>query len=72
MGKTKVKGMLLAAGTSDQPVTTVVNLSSDKLAGHTCWGIQNGPATGKLISEFVFDGAAKSAKIDSLDPRMAM
>jgi len=38
-------------------------------AGHTCWGIQNGPATGKLISEFVFDGAAKSAKISSLDPR---
>ncbi|KAG9916587.1 hypothetical protein KCV05_g12074, partial [Aureobasidium melanogenum] len=41
-------------------------------AGHTCWGIQNGPGTGKLISEFVFDGAAKSAKISSLDPRMVM
>ena len=38
-------------------------------AGHTCWGIQNGPGTGKLISEFVFDGMAKSAKVDSLDPR---
>lgn len=38
-------------------------------AGHTCWGIQNGPATGKLISEFVFDGEALSAKIESLDPR---
>ncbi|MCJ1416254.1 hypothetical protein MMC32_002589 [Xylographa parallela] len=38
-------------------------------AGHTCWGIQNGPGTGKLISEFVFDGKAKSAKIGSLDPR---
>ncbi|KUJ19765.1 FAD dependent oxidoreductase [Mollisia scopiformis] len=37
--------------------------------GHTCWGIQNSCATGKLISEFVFDGKAKSAKIDSLDPR---
>ncbi|KAE8372838.1 FAD dependent oxidoreductase [Aspergillus bertholletiae] len=37
--------------------------------GHTCWGIQNAPGTGKLISEFVFDGAAKSAKIGSLDPR---
>ncbi|KKK17152.1 mannosyl-oligosaccharide glucosidase [Aspergillus ochraceoroseus] len=24
-------------------------------AGHTCWGIQNAPGTGKLISEFVFD-----------------
>ena len=38
-------------------------------AGHTCWGIQNGPGTGKLISEFVLDGKAKSAKIGSLDPR---
>ncbi|KAL2828206.1 FAD dependent oxidoreductase [Aspergillus cavernicola] len=38
-------------------------------AGHTCWGIQNAPGTGKLISEFVFDGFAKSAKIGSLDPR---
>ena len=41
-------------------------------AGHTCWGIQNGPATGKLISEFVFDGKAKSANIGSLDPRKVL
>lgn len=41
-------------------------------AGHTCWGIQNGPGTGKLISEFVFDGKAKSAKISSLDPRKVL
>ena len=41
-------------------------------AGHTCWGIQNGPGTGKLISEFVFDGKAKSAKIASLDPRKVL
>lgn len=37
--------------------------------GHTCWGIQNGPGTGKLVSEFVFEGEAKSAKIKGLDPR---
>lgn len=37
--------------------------------GHTCWGVQNSCATGKLMSEFVFDGKAKSAKIESLDPR---
>lgn len=41
-------------------------------AGHTCWGIQNGPATGKLMSEFVFDGKAKSAKIGTLDPRKVL
>ncbi|PHH83302.1 hypothetical protein CDD82_2272 [Ophiocordyceps australis] len=38
-------------------------------AGHTCWGIQNGPGTGKLMSEYIFDGVAKSAAVDSLDPR---
>ena len=38
-------------------------------AGHTCWGIQNSAATGKLVSEIVFDGAAKSAKIAQLDPK---
>ncbi|KAF2722110.1 putative FAD dependent oxidoreductase [Polychaeton citri CBS 116435] len=41
-------------------------------AGHTCWGIQNGPGTGKLISEFVFDGEAKSSKARDLDPRLVL
>jgi glycine/D-amino acid oxidase-like deaminating enzyme len=41
-------------------------------AGHTCWGIQNSCATGKLMSEFIFDGKAKSANIDSLDPKHVM
>lgn len=53
IGKTGVRGMLIAAG-------------------HTCWGIQNSCATGKLMSEFVFDGKAKSANIDSLDPKHVM
>ncbi|KAI2473830.1 FAD dependent oxidoreductase [Annulohypoxylon bovei var. microspora] len=38
-------------------------------SGHTCWGIQNGPATGKLMSEFIFDGEATSADVAELDPR---
>ncbi|KAI1391087.1 FAD dependent oxidoreductase [Hypoxylon trugodes] len=38
-------------------------------SGHTCWGIQNGPATGKLMSEFIFEGEAKSADVAELDPR---
>lgn len=37
-------------------------------AGHTCWGIQNGPGTGKLMSEFVMEGRASSARIAGLDP----
>jgi len=40
--------------------------------GHTCWGIQNGPGTGKLMSEFVFEGKARSANIAKLDPRKAL
>ena len=38
-------------------------------AGHTCWGIQNGPGTGLLVSEFVFEGRARSAEVGGLDPR---
>ena len=41
-------------------------------AGHTCWGIQNGPGTGKVMSEFVFDGVAKSANVNGLDPRRVL
>ncbi|KAH7321864.1 FAD dependent oxidoreductase [Rhexocercosporidium sp. MPI-PUGE-AT-0058] len=40
--------------------------------GHTCWGIQNSCATGKLVSEFIFEGAAKSARIEGLDPRRVL
>lgn len=41
-------------------------------AGHTCWGIQNSCATGKLVSELVFDGEAKSAEIGAMDPKIYM
>ncbi|KAK8041634.1 FAD dependent oxidoreductase [Apiospora rasikravindrae] len=36
-------------------------------AGHTCWGIQNAPGTGKLLSEIVLEGMAKSAKLGGCD-----
>ena len=38
-------------------------------AGHTCWGIQNAPATGLLVSELVFDGKASSANLAGCLPR---
>lgn len=41
-------------------------------AGHSCWGIQNGPGTGKLISEIVLEGSAKSAKLGMLDPKKSL
>lgn len=41
-------------------------------AGHTCWGIQNAPGTGKCLAEFVWEGEAKSADLGSLDPRRVL
>lgn len=40
--------------------------------GHTCWGIQNGPGTGKCLSELAWEGKIKSANLSSLDPRKYM
>lgn len=37
-------------------------------AGHDEWGMQNSTGTGKVISELIFDGEARSADIGSLDP----
>ncbi|CAI4213826.1 unnamed protein product [Parascedosporium putredinis] len=38
-------------------------------AGHTCWGIQNGPATGYLMAQYILEGKASAADIAELDPR---
>lgn len=37
-------------------------------SGHDSWGIQNAPATGKVLSEMILDGVVRSATIDSLEP----
>lgn len=37
--------------------------------GHDEWGIQNGPGTGLVMSEMIFEGAARSADCEPLDPR---
>ncbi|RLV88496.1 putative oxidoreductase TDA3 [Meyerozyma sp. JA9] len=39
-------------------------------SGHSCWGINNAPGSGKIMSEILLDGEAKSAKISSLDPSL--
>lgn len=41
-------------------------------AGHTCWGIQNAPATGKLVSEIVLEGQARSARLGECEPSRGM
>lgn len=60
----------ICAGEEGGPLIGATNVRGLWVAaGHTCWGIQNGPGTGKLMSEFVFGGEAKSADVTSLDPR---
>ncbi|SPN97661.1 uncharacterized protein DNG_01174 [Cephalotrichum gorgonifer] len=39
-------------------------------SGHTCWGIQNGPGTGYLMAEWLFEGASGSPGSEKLDPRL--
>jgi glycine/D-amino acid oxidase-like deaminating enzyme len=37
-------------------------------AGHSCWGITLGPGTGKVMSEMILDGKARSADVEDLSP----
>jgi glycine/D-amino acid oxidase-like deaminating enzyme len=63
----------LVSGGRGGPLIGKTNIEGLYLAtGHTCWGIQNAPGTGKLISELVFEGQAKSASIGNLDPRKCL
>lgn len=48
--------------------TNVPNLLMS--AGHTCWGINNGPVSGLLLSELILEGSVKSANVRSLEPRL--
>jgi glycine/D-amino acid oxidase-like deaminating enzyme len=40
--------------------------------GHSCWGILNAPATGKVMSELILDGEVKCTKLGDLDPRKVL
>ncbi|GAA5932471.1 Tda3p [Sporobolomyces koalae] len=37
-------------------------------SGHSCWGICNGPGTGKVLAEILLDGKATSADVSGLSP----
>lgn len=39
-------------------------------SGHSCWGINNAPGSGKVMSELLLDGKAKLANISTLDPSL--
>ncbi|KAL7418818.1 hypothetical protein Q5752_006502 [Cryptotrichosporon argae] len=36
--------------------------------GHSCWGVTQGPGTGKVLAELILEGAARSADISKLAP----
>jgi len=61
---------ILSVGGSGGPLIGETGTEGLLMAtGHSCWGINNAPATGKLLSEIVFEGQAVSADIRQLDPR---
>ena len=37
-------------------------------AGHSCWGVQNAPATALLVAEMLMDGAASSVSAAAFHP----
>jgi glycine/D-amino acid oxidase-like deaminating enzyme len=37
-------------------------------AGHSCWGILNGPATGLAMAELIVEGRSKSVDIGAFSP----
>ncbi|KAJ1629111.1 FAD dependent oxidoreductase [Pavlovales sp. CCMP2436] len=38
-------------------------------AGHGCWGILNGPATGLALTELIMHGKARCVSLDAFEPR---
>ncbi|AET39561.1 Tda3p Ecym_4524 [Eremothecium cymbalariae DBVPG len=60
---------VLNVPTSSGPLIGETNVEGLYVAsGHSCWGINNAPATGKIMSELLLEGEAKSADISALDP----
>lgn len=60
---------VLNVPTSSGPLVGETNVDGLYVAsGHSCWGINNAPATGKVMSELLLEGEAKSAEISGLDP----
>lgn len=61
---------VMYAGARSDPLVGHTGVEGLLLATrHSCWGISNAPATGKVISELIFDGEVTCTKIGNLDPR---
>lgn len=62
---------VLDVPSSSGPLIGETNVESLFLcAGHSCWGINNAPGSGKIMSELLLDGRAASANISALDPSL--
>ncbi|CDK29243.1 unnamed protein product [Kuraishia capsulata CBS 1993] len=60
---------VLDVPSSSGPLIGETNVDNLYLAsGHSCWGINNAPVTGLLMSEILLDGEATSCDISALDP----
>lgn len=60
---------VLDVPSSSGPLIGETNVENLYLAsGHSCWGINNAPGTGKIMSELLLDGDVTSADILTLDP----
>jgi len=60
----------LDIGASSDPLVGHTELAGLVLAtGHSCWGISNAPATGKVISELIIEGKVSCMDMANLDPR---
>ncbi|KAK6459114.1 oxidoreductase [Scheffersomyces xylosifermentans] len=62
---------VLDVPSSSGPLIGETNVANLYLAsGHSCWGINNAPGTGKILSELLLDGDVRSADISALDPSL--
>ncbi|KAG7817851.1 hypothetical protein KL928_003750 [Ogataea angusta] len=62
---------VLDVPSSSGPLIGETNVENLYLAsGHSCWGINNAPATGLLMSELLLEGKATSCDISALDPSL--
>lgn len=56
---------------SSGPLIGETNVDNLYLAsGHSCWGINNAPATGHIMSQLLFDGEVKDMDISALNPSL--
>ncbi|GAA5913487.1 Tda3p [Sporobolomyces salmoneus] len=68
----KEQACYLPVGSGDPVIGKIEGGSKERgvyvASGHSCWGICNGPGTGKVMAELLLNGKASSADISDLSP----